>query len=168
MTYTPSEDSDLSGHLLSLIRVFTVYMKKPFLSYPLSTQRKLRSDLADAQADLSLCWAHMLFCYFSHAVVQIWRTAYGYWALHYSDKLRKWMHQTQMCSPSSPGYLCLQNKLSYHTLWMITGKCKLEGKIEEIVHLQDQIFPYFELRAKMRYCNVICGAPTTVKVKGLR
>ena len=27
-------------------------------------QRKLRSDWADAQADLSLRWAHMLFCLF--------------------------------------------------------------------------------------------------------
>ena len=35
---TPSEDSDQPGHLPSLIRVFAVRMKKPWvLSYPLST-----------------------------------------------------------------------------------------------------------------------------------
>ena len=42
--------------------VFTVRMKKAWvLSYPLSAQRKLWSDWADAQADLSLRRAHMLF-----------------------------------------------------------------------------------------------------------
>ena len=58
----PSEDSDQPGHPPSLIRVFTVRMKKPWvLSYPLSAQQRLWSDLADAQADLSLRWAHTHF-----------------------------------------------------------------------------------------------------------
>ena len=60
--YAPSEDSDQPGHPPSLIRVFTVRMKKAgVLSYPLSAQRRLWSDWADAQADLSLCWAHTHF-----------------------------------------------------------------------------------------------------------
>ena len=51
----PSVDSDQPGHPPSLIRVFAVRMKKSWvLSYPLSTQRRLWSDWADAQADLSL------------------------------------------------------------------------------------------------------------------
>ena len=55
----PSEDSDQHGHPPSLIRVFAVRMKKAWvLSYPLSAQRRLWSDWADAQADLSLRWAH--------------------------------------------------------------------------------------------------------------
>ena len=55
----PSEDSDQLGHPPSLIRVFAVCMKKPWvLSYPLSAQRRLWSDWEDAQADLSLRWAH--------------------------------------------------------------------------------------------------------------
>ena len=46
----------------SLIRVFAVRMKKAwFLSYPLSTQQRLWSDWADAQADLNLRWAHSHF-----------------------------------------------------------------------------------------------------------
>ena len=46
----------------SLIRVFAVRMKKAWvLSYPLSAQRRLWSDWADAQADLSLPWAHTHF-----------------------------------------------------------------------------------------------------------
>ena len=70
MACAPSEDSDQPGHPPSLIIVFAVRMKKAWiLSYPLSAQRRLRSDWADAQrrlrsdwadgkADLSLRWAH--------------------------------------------------------------------------------------------------------------
>ena len=58
----PSEDSDQPGHPPSLIRVFAVCMKKSWvLSYPLSTQRRPWSDWVDAQADLSLRWAHTHF-----------------------------------------------------------------------------------------------------------
>ena len=58
----PSEDLDQPGHPPSLIRVFAVRMKKAWvLSYPLSAQRRLWSDWADAQADLSLLWAHSHF-----------------------------------------------------------------------------------------------------------
>ena len=43
----PSKDSDQPGHLPSLIRVFTVRMKKPWvLSFSLSAQRRLWSDWA--------------------------------------------------------------------------------------------------------------------------
>ena len=57
------------GHLPSLIRVFTVRIKKPcILSYPLSAQRRLWSDWMDAQADLSLCWAYTHFVGF----VMLW------------------------------------------------------------------------------------------------
>ena len=46
----------------SLIRVFAVCIKKAWvLSYPLSIQQRLWSDWADAQADLSLRWAHIHF-----------------------------------------------------------------------------------------------------------
>ena len=62
MACAPREDSDQPGHPPSLIRVFAVRMKKDWvLSYPLSQQRKLLSDWVDAQADLSLRWAHSHF-----------------------------------------------------------------------------------------------------------
>ena len=62
MACAPSKDSDQPGHLLSPIRVFAIRMKKAWvLSYPLSAQRRLWSDWADAQADLSLRWAHSHF-----------------------------------------------------------------------------------------------------------
>ena len=54
MACAPSKDSDPPGHPPSLIRVFAVRMKKAWvLSYSLSAQRRLWSDLADAQVDLS-------------------------------------------------------------------------------------------------------------------
>ena len=53
------EDLDQPGHLLSLIRVFAVCMKKAWvLSYPLSTQRRLSSD-----------WAHPHFVGFVSLIV---------------------------------------------------------------------------------------------------
>ena len=62
MACVPSEDSDQPGHPPSLIRVFTVHMKKAWvLSYPLSAQRRFWSDWADAQADLSVRWVHSHF-----------------------------------------------------------------------------------------------------------
>ena len=58
----PSKDSDQPGHPPSLIRVFAVRMKKAWgLSYPLSPQQRFWSDWADAQAYLSLRWAHTHF-----------------------------------------------------------------------------------------------------------
>ena len=65
MACAPSEDSDQPGHPPSLIRIFAVRMKKPWvLSYPFGAQRRLWSDWADAQTDLSLRWAHRHFVCF--------------------------------------------------------------------------------------------------------
>ena len=69
---TPSEDSDQPGHPPSQIRVFAVRMKKAWvLSYLLSVQRRLWSVWVDAQADLSLRWAHMPFCRFCHVMSRL-------------------------------------------------------------------------------------------------
>ena len=51
----------------------SVRMKKALvLSYPLNAQRRLWSDWADAQADLSLRLAHMPFCRFCRALAQFY------------------------------------------------------------------------------------------------
>ena len=76
MTCASSDVSDQPGHLPSLIytliRVFTVRMKKAWaLSFLLTMQRRLWSDWADAQTDLSLHWAHVPFCWFYHAATHI-------------------------------------------------------------------------------------------------
>ena len=54
-------------------RVFAVRLKKAWvLSLPLIAQRRLWSDWADTQADLSLHWAHSHFVvFFFHVVAQI-------------------------------------------------------------------------------------------------
>ena len=50
------------SHPPRLIRAFAVRIKKAWvLSYPLSAQRRLRSDWVDVQADLSLRWAYSHF-----------------------------------------------------------------------------------------------------------
>ena len=73
MACVPSEASDQPGHPPSLISVFAVCMMKAWsLSYPLSAQPRLWSDWADAQADLSLRWAHWSVCWFCHVVAHIW------------------------------------------------------------------------------------------------
>ena len=58
---TPSEDSDQPGHPPSMIRVFAVHKKAWVLSYPLSAQQDSDQTGGDAQADLSLRWAHTHF-----------------------------------------------------------------------------------------------------------
>ena len=64
MACVPSEDSDQPGHPPKLIRVFALRVKKAWvLSYPLSASKDW-SDWVDAQADLSLRWAHSHFAGF--------------------------------------------------------------------------------------------------------
>ena len=70
MTVGP-EKTDQPRHSPSLISVFAVRMKKAWvLSYPSSTQRRLWSDWADAQVDLSLLGAQS-FCWFCHEVAHM-------------------------------------------------------------------------------------------------
>ena len=65
--YAPSEDSDQPWHPPSLIRVFTVHMKKPWvLSYPLRAQQRLGCPGWSE----SLLGAHP-FCWFCHVMAQM-------------------------------------------------------------------------------------------------
>ena len=68
MTCAPGKDSDQPGHPPSLIRVFAVHLMGS-LGPKISScgQRRLLSNWADAQADLSLRWAQRSFCWFCHA-----------------------------------------------------------------------------------------------------
>ena len=60
MTCAPMKDSDQPGYPSSLIRVFIIRTKIPYLlSYPLNA-----SEDCDIQADLSLRWAHSHFVAF--------------------------------------------------------------------------------------------------------
>ena len=69
----PREDSDQPGYPPSLIRVFSVCSVGCWGHQPSSCgQRRLCSDYADAQADLSLRWAHMILCWFCHVLAHIY------------------------------------------------------------------------------------------------
>ena len=76
--FAPNEDSDQPGHPPSLIRIFAVRLEKArVLSYPLSAQQRFWSDWVDAQADLSLRYAHMPFCWFCHDAAHMsWNSQY--------------------------------------------------------------------------------------------
>ena len=72
LTCAPSKDSDQPGHPPSLIRVFAVRSMGSYGSkFSSCAQRRLWSDGADAQADLSLRWAHRPFCWFCHDAAQM-------------------------------------------------------------------------------------------------
>ena len=64
----PSEDSDQPGHPPSLIRVFAVRMKNPWvLSYTLSAKRRLWSDWAESSLGAhSFCWFCHVVAHFIH------------------------------------------------------------------------------------------------------
>ena len=71
----PSEDSDQPGHLISLIRVFAVRSVGSLgPKHSSCGQRILWSDWADAQAELSLRWAHTRFVGFVMSQL-IWQVA---------------------------------------------------------------------------------------------
>ena len=72
MTFVPSEDSDQPGHPPSLIRVSDQPGHPPSLIRVLAMRSlgSLGPKFADAQADLSLRWAHRSFCWVCHAVAQ--------------------------------------------------------------------------------------------------
>ena len=89
MTCAPSFDSDQPGHPPSLFRVFACAQwvaKDPSF---LHADSEDWSDLADAQADLSLRWAHMPFCWFCHEAAhlsfEIWNhcVKHGNSQMHY-------------------------------------------------------------------------------------
>ena len=81
MVCLPSEDSDQPGHPPSLIRVFAVRMKKAWVlsNSKNSDQTGCMPRLigwVDAQAGLSLRWAHMPLCCFCHEAACILNVVY--------------------------------------------------------------------------------------------
>ena len=74
-TCATSEDSDQPAHPRSLIRVFVDPMC--LLQPPGNSKINKRGLLpywVDAQVDLSLCWLHMSYCRFYHALAHIIRS----------------------------------------------------------------------------------------------
>ena len=134
----PSEDSDQPGHLPSLIRAFAVRMKKAWvLSYLLSAQRRLWSDRADAQADLSLRWAHshcvgfvmsrtfnMWFCASAwchwNAITYACGTSCAPLLLCFIIWTASWQNQQNECAPSEdqPGHPLRTHAFFYRQQWL--------------------------------------------------
>ena len=110
MTCAPSEDSDQPVCPHSLTGVFLVRMTTTWiLSYPLSAQRSLRSDWADAQADLSLSWAHMPIRWFcheaAHLCIHLFYSSSWYQRLRsltvvLAEDISTWQNQQNVCAPS--------------------------------------------------------------------
>ena len=71
MACAPSEDSDQPGHPPYPIRVCCALNRLLRTQAFSCGQQRLWSDWADAQADLSLRWAHMPFCWFCHALAHL-------------------------------------------------------------------------------------------------
>ena len=68
----PSDDSDQPTDLWSVIRIFPGRISdRQRCKVSSSEQRQFWSDCADAQADLSLCWAYMSEGTFSHVVAHM-------------------------------------------------------------------------------------------------
>ena len=66
-----ASNGEVTGNFCPVWSVFAVRIRKAWaLSYPVSAQRRLWSDWADIQADLSLRWAQS-FCWFCHKAAQI-------------------------------------------------------------------------------------------------
>ena len=98
----PSEDSDQPGHPPSLIRVFAVRLKKPWvLSYPLNAQLRHWSDWAHAQADLSLRWAHTHFVGFVMSwLMWCFQTSFILISVHLISRARAQQNQLNSLVPS--------------------------------------------------------------------
>ena len=109
MACAPSADQP--EHPPSLIRVFAVRMKKALVfSYPLSVKRRLWSDRAAAQPDLSLRWAHMPLCWFCHEAAQIsfpLQQVFKFWLWKNKKKKKKKKEEMDLRETSSCMRSCL-------------------------------------------------------------
>ena len=82
MTCAPKEDSDQPGHPPSLIRVFAVRSMGSWGPNVSSCgQRRLWSDWANAQADLSLRWAYRSLCWFCPEAAHVYSRVGKQWPL---------------------------------------------------------------------------------------
>ena len=135
----PSEDSDQPRHLVSLIRVFAVRMKKAWvLSYPLSAQWRLWSDWANSQADLSLHWGHTHFVGFVMS-----------WLIYHSDVSNtctcKNIHLKKIQSIDKTSTLAYRElpKIivgSQHSFYEVADRCCLRDRNVINVSIEPRVF----------------------------
>ena len=102
----------------SLVRVFAVRLKKAWvLSCPLSAQQRLWSDWADAQADLSLRWAHSHFVFWGSMLTKL-----------------QWLHNNLTSWINYPKGLWLQH------LWIIIYLVSRKGYPSLTVYIDAKSF----------------------------
>ena len=97
MICAPSEDSDQPGNPPSLISVFAVHSVGSWgPSVSSCGQRRLWSDRADAQADMSLRWAHISFCWFCHKAAHLfYDQQLGSFQTTEKKYIRKWARKCE-------------------------------------------------------------------------
>ena len=134
MACAPSEDSDQSGHLPSLIRVFAVRMKKAWvLSYPLSAQRKLiRLGGCPGWSESSL--GAQSFCCFCHEATLILSVFYlGWeWEIKESNGRRRNDHASGRNDKGRYVGILVGSDKQVKTLFSLLG---LHRRHIEIIHL---------------------------------
>ena len=96
---------------------------------PIEAQRRLWSDWADAQADLSLHWAHMPFCWFCHKAAQFLRFRPVPWVF-------KWAFE---CI-GSPGLQTLSSTWSYTYKFILFFSSFLEGGCKMPLSMHYSVF----------------------------
>ena len=120
-----SEDSDRPGHSPSMIRVFAMRsMDSLGLTVSACGQRRLRSDWADAQADLSLRWAHRSIYWFCRTQAHLSRITAKptiCYMLPAKTQISLSLVSLRWCFKDSQwvkAVLCPQWRLSDQTVWM--------------------------------------------------
>ena len=81
----------------------------------MSTQQRLWSDWTDAQADLSLCWAHMPFCRFCHDRKK-----------NENSNLVTWAYSEIQKTKEECNYICWERK---SFLSCLTNLCRVDSSI---------------------------------------
>ena len=143
MARAPSEDTDQPGHLPSLISIFAVRMNKHWvLSYQLSAQRRLWSDWADAQADLSLRWSYSHFVGF---VMRWLILTYMHSGLFYAFKLDDFIISLKgclvWCRPLSEAAFCRVWPKTRGRVW-VYYVC--QSPVYGLAHLQRWIHQFIQ------------------------
>ena len=153
MTFALSKDSNQPGAFAQSDQSLCCPHEETLgLSYSLSAQRRLRSDWADAQADLSLCWAHRSFCWFC------------YEAAHFIQWFIRFLHCFDLFGKDCDVFLAmiLETKSCDH-MFGIFSSPEPSGSQGELI-----VYPYSGVRCRRRrlqQCLNIFSSETALPIK---
>ena len=127
MILEPRHDKSNKMGVRAVWSVFAVRMMKAWvLSYPLSAQRRLWSDWADAQADLSLRWAHRHFVGFVMSRLTSYRVT---WHRMLLNVVTTTVFDARSCRDISTYRRPLNETVwtnVFHTLTKVNGSCSCD------------------------------------------